>query len=162
MKCGSMGPGSGPVGAGATVSLSGASEHNGLKSEPIRVGCSSSGRPQDRGNGGDERRNRDFRRLPSTHWSPTGLDLSSAIFETWACRTEGHRLACAYLAIGVPTLRGITSGVGPDVGSNRTLPTSPSLRRGDGLWHSGSRWGVPVLRRPAKARRPLCLAFDLA
>lgn len=90
------------------------------------------------------------------HWSGTFQQPS---FDSWHVEPQDILWRDAYLSIGVPDLRGITSGVDLTWGS-RPLRLSPGSEEGE-LWHSGLRAGIPDLAA-GKADAVYTFAFDLA
>ncbi|HSS50419.1 MAG TPA: cell envelope integrity protein CreD [Thermoanaerobaculia bacterium] len=89
------------------------------------------------------------------HWTGT---FQRPSFDEWHVEPKDVLWRDAYLSIGVPDMRGITSGVGLTWGS-RPLQLSPGGAE-DGLWHSGLRVGIPDLAA-GKAEDVYAFAFDL-
>ncbi len=112
------------------------------------------------GNVESERRNRGIFEVAvyrtGLHWTGT---FQRPSFETWRVDPKDILWRDAYLAIGVPDMRGITSGVGLTWG-NRTLQLVPGGAE-DELWHSGLKVGIPDLEA-GKAGMLYTFAFDLA
>ena len=79
-------------------------------------------------------------------------------FEVWRIAPEDILWQDAYLAVGVPDMRGITSGVELMWG-NRTLQLAPGGSEA-GLWSSGLRVPIPGLAE-SKAGEIYAFAFDL-
>ncbi len=92
----------------------------------------------------------------------TGLKWSGTFarpsFEEWHVAPEDVVWRDAYLAIGVPDMRGITSGVDLTWG-NRTLGLAPGGGEA-GLWQSGLRVPIPDLTT-GKEGEVYAFAFDL-
>lgn len=112
------------------------------------------------GNVETERRNRGIFEVAvyrtGLHWAGT---FQRPSFDDWHVEPKDILWQDAYLAIGVPDMRGITSGVGLMWG-NRTLQLAPGGAE-DELWHSGLRVGIPDLEA-GKAGMLYAFAFDLA
>jgi len=111
------------------------------------------------GNVESERRNRGIFEVgvyrTGLHWTGT---FQRPGFETWRVEPKDVVWRDAYLSIGVPDMRGITSGVGLTWGS-RTLQLAPGGAE-DELWHSGLKVGIPDLEA-GKAGDVYSFAFDL-
>jgi inner membrane protein len=112
------------------------------------------------GNVETERRNRGIFEVAvyrtGLHWTGT---FQRPSFEDWHVEPKDILWRDAYLSIGVPDMRGITSGVGLTWG-NRTLQLAPGGAE-DGLWHSGLKVGIPDLE-DGKVGDAYAFAFDLA
>jgi inner membrane protein len=112
------------------------------------------------GNVESEKRNRGIFEVAvyrtGLHWTGT---FQRPSFDDWHVEPEDILWRDAYLAIGVPDMRGTTSGVGLTWG-NRTLQLAPGGAEG-GLWHSGLKVGVPDLEA-GKTGDSYAFAFDLA
>lgn len=112
------------------------------------------------GNVETERRNRGIFEVAvyrtGLHWTGT---FHRPSFEDWHVEPKDILWRDAYLAIGVPDMRGITSGVGLTWG-NRTLQLAPGGAEEE-LWHSGLKVGIPDLEA-GKAGDVHAFAFDLA
>jgi inner membrane protein len=80
-------------------------------------------------------------------------------FGVWRVASEDVLWQDAYLAVGVPDMRGITSGVNLQWG-NRTLQLAPGGGE-EGLWSSGLRVPVPGLAE-SKPGEVYAFAFDLS
>ncbi len=89
------------------------------------------------------------------HWTGT---FQRPSFDLWHVDPKDILWQDAYLAIGVPDMRGITSGIGLTWG-NRTLQLAPGGAE-DELWHSGLKVGIPDLEA-GKDGGLYAFAFDL-
>jgi inner membrane protein len=111
------------------------------------------------GNVESERRNRGIFEVAvyrtGLHWTGT---FQRPSFESWRVDPKDVLWRDAYLSIGVPDMRGITSGIGLTWG-NRSLQLSPGGAE-DELWHSGLMVGIPDLAA-GKPGDAYTFAFDL-
>lgn len=89
------------------------------------------------------------------HWTGT---FNRPDFSAWRTAPEDIQWNDAYLAVGVPDMRGVTSGVDLQWGT-RTLQLGPGGSESD-LWASGLRVGIPGLAE-SKPGEVYAFAFDL-